>query len=475
MSAQVAAAPVVSVKRLSEYLRTKFERDGNLRNVAVRGEVSNFKVNARGNLNFDLKEGSAILHCFAWLEESTRFPALRDGLAVVATGAVRTYEQKGTYQLVVRAVELEGIGDVHALFEERKKRLAAEGIFDRRKRPLPAFPFRLALVSSRRADGAIDFETLLRRLRPHVEIVWCETSVQGPSAPAQIVGALARASLLDVDLIVVTRGGGSFEDLFAFSDEGVVRAIAGARHPVVSAVGHTVNQQLGDFAADLHVATPSAAAEQIGPETRELRRRIDEGRYRLRNAGAAWIERFRATLDRVLTRSKLSDAVLFLSQHRQTLDDAEERLEDAFHASVSRRRETVAELLRRLSARDPSLLLGQWGVALARLTARLDAARRTLVDDRYRQLATAHAALLPAARHAVRERAERFALVRTELAGKDPEAILQRGYAIVSFAGRIVRDPAEVPVGEAITARLARGTLRARVEAGETDGNQRIG
>jgi exodeoxyribonuclease VII large subunit len=475
MSAEVAPAPVVSVKRLSEYLRTKFERDKNLRNVAVRGEVSNFKTTGRGNLNFDLKEGTAILHCFAWLEESTRFPTLASGLAVVATGAIKTYEQKGQYQLVVRAVELEGIGNVHALFEERKRRLAAEGIFDRRKRHIPPYPFRVALVSSRRADGAIDFETRLRRLRPHVAVVWCETSVQGANAPAQIVGALARASLLDVDVIVVTRGGGSFEDLFAFSDEGVVRAIASARHPVISAVGHTVNQQLGDFAADEHAETPSAAAERIGPETRELMRRIDDAFGRTRRAGATRVERFGQALARVLTRSKLTDAALFLSPARQMIDDAEERLGEAFTAALARRRERVAELQRKLAARDPSVLLVQGGAALTRASLRLDVGIRGLVDGHCRHLADARGALLPAARNAVRERAERLAVVSAHLAGKDPEAILQRGYAIVSFSGKIVRDAREVPAGERIAARLARGTLHARVEAEGTDGNDGIG
>jgi exodeoxyribonuclease VII large subunit len=467
--------PVVSVKRLSEYLRRKIDSDKNLRSVAVRGEVTNFKVTSRGNLNFDLKEDTAILHCFAWLEDSTQFPTMKDGLAVVATGAVRVYEPRGHYQLVVRTVVREGIGDVHALFEERKRRLAAEGLFDpARKRPMPLYPFRVALVSSKRADGAIDFATRLRRLRPHVRVEWCETSVQGPSAPAQIVGALARASLLDVDLIVVTRGGGSFEDLFAFSDEGVVRAITAARHPVLSAVGHTINQQLSDFAADEHAETPSAAAEQIGPETGELRRRIDDALWYSGRTVINQIERLEGRLARALTRSKLVDASLFLFPQRQALDDVEERLDDAVRAGLQAARARIGDAAGRLAACDPSVRLAEGAAALQGATIRLDAATRRWLETCGTRLGAASRSLVPTARAAVRDHAERLSIARTALAGKDPAAILQRGYAIVAYAGRIVKDPREVPVGELIAARLAHGTLQARVEAGASDGNADI-
>src|SRR5581483_8080437 len=164
-------------------LRGKFASDHALRMARVRGEVSNRSVSARGHVNFILKEDDAVLQCFAWQDDFLRFPEFANGSAVIVTGAVTTYPQRSVYQLIARRLELAGVGDVHRLFEERKRRLAAEGLFEiQRKRPIPAFPFRVALVSSRRADGAVDFETRLRLRRPHVRVVWCETSVQGASA-----------------------------------------------------------------------------------------------------------------------------------------------------------------------------------------------------------------------------------------------------------------------------------------------------
>jgi len=439
---------VRGVAWLSEYLRDKVQGDPLLRSIAIRGEVSNHKVSARGHLNFDLTENSALLQCFAWESDFLTFPEFKNGAKIVALGSVSTYVQRSRYQLVVKRVRLEGFGDVHQLFEERKQRLTAEGLFDpARKRPLPLYPFRVAVVSSKRAEGGVDFVTRMRDRRPHVRITWCETSVQGPSAPAEIVGAIGRASLLDVDLIVVTRGGGSFEDLFTFSDENVVRAIARARHPVLCAVGHTVNQQLADFAADLHAATPSAAAERVGPETRALRERIDERGKRGEAAAARNVERLVNRLARALTRSKLDDVRLFLLPQQQRLEDGEERLTSGVAQYLRGRRERLGRLRERLGQFDPRVALANRGRRLGETNARLERAVRERLRKSELRLKTAAAML----------------------GGNDPEAILQKGYAIVTLEGRIVREPDEVPIGARIDARVARGTLSARVESKKTN------
>jgi exodeoxyribonuclease VII large subunit len=434
---------VVGVKRLADYLKRKVEADANLRDVSVRGEISNLRPQKSGHLNFDLKEGDVVLGCFAWSSDAAGFAPLANGRAVVAKGSITTYLAKSTYQLVVRQLTLEGVGDVHALFEERKKKLSAEGLFaPERKRPWPPYPFRIALVSSRAANGAIDFVTILRERAPHVAVEWFETAVQGPSAPAEISAALRRASRADVDAIVLTRGGGSFEDLFSFSDEAVVRAVASARHPVLSAIGHTVDQQLCDFAADRHVETPTAAAEAIGPSTRDLRARIVERTERGHRAARLCAERLQARLGKALVRSRLTDARLFLTPLAQRLGDVDARLTAGAGALVRGREARVRELGRRLEARDPSRRLAERGRRLQAATFKLEAA----------------------ARGAQARLAQRVALASAHLDGKNPEAILQRGYAIVTHVGKIVRDPAAVPAGETIEARLARGTLRARVE-----------
>jgi exodeoxyribonuclease VII large subunit len=472
---------VVGVKRLADYLKRKLEGDAALRNVSVRGEISNYSVPRSGHVNFDLKEGEAVIRCFAWSNDAANFPPLRSGLAIVATGGVSTYAAKSVYQLVVRSIVLEGIGDLHALFEERKKRLAAEGVFDpARKRALPAFPFRVALVSSRSSDGAIDFVTLLRERAPHVGVVWCESAVQGPNAPVEICGALRRASASDVDCIVLTRGGGSFEDLFAFSDEAVVRAVAKARHPVISAIGHTADQQLCDFAADVHVETPSAAADAIGLATSELRSRTRETLARGRRTVERGFERLEGQLHRALVRSKLVDPRSFFAPLAQRLDDLDARLDGAAAAVASSRVARLRALARRLEAHDPTRRLAEREVRLQRLVARLDAALvRTASVARQRALAGSER-LDRAIEATLERRRRRLELARVRLDGNSPERLLQQGYAMVTYRDAIVRDPADVPDGALIEARVARGTLSARVEPraaerNEDDGNEHIG
>jgi len=464
-TAAAAPARVVGVKRLADYLKRKIEVDPNLRVVAVRGEISNFRMSQRGHCNFDLKEGDALLCCFAWADDAGRFPAIGNGAAVVATGSLSTYPGRSTYQLIVRAVALEGIGDVHALFEERKKRLAAEGLFaPERKRPLPKYPFRLALVSSRGANGALDFTTILRERAPHIQVVWCETPVQGPNAPLEIVAALARASRADVDLIVITRGGGSFEDLFTFSDENVVRAVARARHPIVSAIGHTADQQLSDYAADRHLETPTAAAEVIGRETAELRALFADRLARARACAALRAERLRGRLTNAVVRSKLIEPRYFLAPLAQRVDDADTALAAHVAGALRRRDIRVRTAARRLELHDPSRRLAERGRRLHAAAFRLDAAMQACNACRNRRVADVGRGLERAAPMLCERAVRRLELMRARLGANDPEAILQRGYAIVTAGNAILRDPAAVGPGERVQARLARGTLHALVE-----------
>ncbi|GAC1395669.1 MAG: exodeoxyribonuclease VII large subunit [Vulcanimicrobiaceae bacterium] len=469
-----ARAPrVVTVKRLADYLKRKVESDEHLRNIAVRGEVSGLRRQPSGNVNFALKDADALINCFAFASVFARGShELKDGLALVATGSVTSYAQRSSYQLVVRAVEFEGVGDLHALFEERKRTLTAEGVFAaQRKRPLPRYPFRIALVSSRTANGAQDFVTLLNDRAPHVGIVWCETVVQGPNAPGDIVRALARASRADVDCIVLTRGGGSFEDLFCFSDERVVRAVAAAKHPIVSAIGHTADQQLCDFAADVHVETPSAAAKALGFARADLAAMLDDRVARARAAAALRVERFYARLSKSLVRSKLADARLFLAPLAQRSGDLDASLASAVAASVRLREGRVRELERRLGAFDPRTRLAERARRLQRVVHALDVAGPAARERAVVRLRAASGRLEPATRAVAARCGQTLTLARAHLDGNDPEAILQRGYAIVSHRGTIVRDPATLAPGEAIEARVARGTIFARVESEGGHGN----
>ncbi len=463
---------VVGVRRLSDYLKLKFERDVNLTSVAVRGEVTNYSVLPSKHVSFDLKEGDVRLAAFVWQSDAMNLPALSNGLSIVAYGSIKAYPQRSRYQIYVTGVELTGIGDVHAQFEERKKRFMAEGLFaPERKRAIAAYPFAVALVSSRTSEGANDFATILRERAPHVRIELCETPVQGPLAAPEIARAIDRASRMDVDAIVVTRGGGSFEDLFVFSDENVVRAIARAKHPVISAIGHTADQQLCDFVADRHFETPTAAAKGLGSETRTLLARIADARTRGERAMMLAAERLQTRLGNALLRSKLADTRLFFAPLGQRIADYDASATLAVSRRVRGLENRVRELDRRLDAFDPTRRLAERGRRLEAARGALDVAARSRLSDASRRAATAQTRLEPAARASRERLVQRLAVLRAHLDGKDPEAILQRGYAIVTYNDAIVRAPGDVPAGAQIAARLARGTLVARVEPEGTDGH----
>ena len=468
---------VVAVSRLANYIAGLFQRDRAFARLGVRGEISNLRLQANGNAYFDLKDRDALLNCVAFSEAAAMFPELANGDEVVAYGSVQTYAKASRYQLRVFEVVPEGgAGALHRRYEALKARLAEEGLFaPERKRALPRYPFRVALVTSEAADGARDFRTQARARAPHVEVIVVPTPVQGEKAAPEIARAIARASAMDVDLIVVARGGGSFEDLFAFSDERVVRALAASRVPTVSAIGHEADVPLTDFVADHRAATPSEAAQTVLPRRDDLLALVAErSRTLLRDADRALAvrrqnvdvvarrlvgaarERVRRSGDGLVTlerRLAAAAPAARLAQRRGRFDQLRERLEHAVGTVVRRRVERIAQYAARLERADPAARVARAGALSAARADRLDAAMRRFLE----------------------RRRAKFELTAASLSGHDPDAILQRGYAIVTAEdGRPLTDAGLVPPGSIIRARLARGSLTARVEREGTHGGRQI-
>jgi exodeoxyribonuclease VII large subunit len=509
---------VVPVSRLANYLMRKIAADAKLRRLGVSGEISGLSIQPNGTAYFDLKDRDALIKCVGWSEAAASFPPLANGQAIVAIGTVGVYPRKTTLQLTVYAIELAGIGRLHTLYEELKRRLGAEGLFDEsRKRTLPAFPFRVALVSSRAANGAGDFFKQAADLAPHVTIELFETPVQGENAAPEIVRAIDRASRADVDLVVVARGGGSYEDLFVFNDERIVRALSRCAHPTVSAIGHVVDTPLTDFVADRSAATPSTAAQMFLPRRAALRESLAAMRQRLDRSTGRHLEALRRELLRIEVRSVLAAPERLVAARRQAVDLTAIDLNGAIAAQLRARTESVAALKVRLEACNPNVRLGVRRERLAAATRAIDHAALALLrrkiaafatlrcrfDDvnpsrrlsdyrerlalarfalhrgareaaarQRRRLATASARLGPAAGTALAQRTVKLQLLGVMLDGRDPLKILQRGYAIVTRDGAIVRDAGELEPGTAITAQLARGTLTARVESAGIHGGE---
>jgi exodeoxyribonuclease VII large subunit len=468
-----SGVPVVAVSRLANYVKRKLETDPKLAVLGVEGEVSNVRVQSSGSWNFDLKDRDAVLACFAYPSDAATFPEARNGDAVIVYGKVSTFVSNSKYQLVVRHLQLAGVGALYARFEALRRKLEAEGLFRAdRKRPIPAHPFIVALVGSPSGDGTRDFLTQARLRAPHVRVELVPTPVQGDVAP-QIVAALQKACVMAPDVVVLARGGGSFEDLFVFNDERVVRAVATCPLPIVTAIGHESNQSLADFAASRSAATPSTAAQTLLPNRADLMRELARERERMTRALAGRVQRLRSRLDSIEQRSPLADAAMLLANPRQRLDAATAALERRAGARLERSRTRLAGMniaLLRLSPQAWVMSRRQRFDALAgRLGSRFLAEKSGVLHE-------AAVRLGPALQRVLETGRQRLALADAKLIGVDPDAPLRRGYAIVERdGGGVVVDPADAPPGTRLHVRLARGELTARVERTEPDGGKQIG
>ena len=392
--------PILGVAEVSGLICDLLD-DARLHQVWVRGEVTNYKDHASGHRYFSLSEGNgrsaALINCVMWRTSASGLGFTpRNGMDVLAWGSVEVYEPHGRYQLIVREMLPAGAGERHLMVERWKQELGAEGLFaPERKRPLPTFPHRIGVVTSPTGAALKDILSVISRRYP-AEVVLSPTAVQGEGAHTEIAEAIRRIDGL-ADVIIVGRGGGSFEDLFAFNHPDVVRAVAACTTPVISAVGHEVDTALCDFAADLRAPTPSAAAERAVPDRREVLRELSGYRERMET----------------------------LLLHRTSVAQSE-----------------VEDLRERMHPR--------------RLVRR--------VHERMQHLAE-HEELLRRAALA-RVQRERFTLaeVRADLVGKNPLAILDRGYCIVESGGKIARSAEDLKPGDHVVLRMKDGRAKAIVE-----------
>lgn len=349
-----------SVSEVNRYVKGLLGHDRALSSIMVRGEISNFKRYASGHCYFSLKDAAGKLKAVMFRGNAShlRFQP-EDGLTVVASGSIEVYERDGVYQLIVRSMAPEGIGDLALAYEQLKTKLAAEGLFDAaRKKELPAFPQRIGVVTSR--DGAVlrDIYHVSSLRWPGVQLVLRPVLVQGEQAAPQIAAAIRFFNeQYPVDVLIVGRGGGSLEDLWPFNEECVVRAIAASHIPVISAVGHETDVTLADFAADRRAATPSQAAEFATPDRRELMRYVAGLRQRLQQDARGYLTAQRQRLEACRSKRVFREPHVLLEQRSQQLDALSERLHRLAREQVTQRRHRLELALNKLDSLNPAGVL----------------------------------------------------------------------------------------------------------------------
>jgi exodeoxyribonuclease VII large subunit len=399
----------LSVGELTRRIKTALEQT--FPNIVLEGEISNFKSSAAGHYYFTLKDEEAVIQAVMFRNRTGGLafePA--DGKLVVVTGNVSVYARRGNYQIICESMRLAGVGSILAMLEERKQRLAAEGLFDEeRKRPVPPFPERVAVVTSPTGAAIRDILQVLGRRNAGINLVVVPTLVQGDAAAARIAAQIRRADRHGLgDVIIVTRGGGSLEDLLPFSDEAVVRAIVEADTPVIAAVGHEIDISLAELAADRRAPTPSAAAEVVSIDRTEYRRHI-------LGLGRTIIHGLKQKMDR--TRFVVEQF-------------SAERMQQSFQQFL-----------------QPFLL-------------RFDDAKESLLRSTHDR---------------VRAERHRLEVARKELESLSPQAVLERGFAIVTSEvdGRVLSDAAETEVGDRVIARFAHSAITTEVQEQHSDADIR--
>lgn len=375
---------VHSVSDINRFLKNLLASEPILRGIAVRGEISNFKKYSSGHCYFTLKDAGSALKCvmFRSYAGTLRFMP-QNGMQVVAAGSISVYERDGVYQLYVESMLPEGTGDLALAFEQLKEKLAAEGLFDQsRKRLLPPFPKRIGVVTSSAGAVLRDIYRVSKRRWPQVQLVLYPVQVQGEGAAEQIAAGIGFFSRkYPVDVIIAGRGGGSMEDLWAFNEEVVVRAIAAAKVPLISAVGHETDFTLADFAADMRAATPSQAAELAVPDQSEVRRQVENLTGQLMRQMQGAIAARRTRLENILQSRVLRDPQSLLAERRQRLDFLLAGLQKTAQADMQDKRHRLGLLLNRLAAINPVAVMGRGYGLLTRQDKLITSVNAVAVND----------------------------------------------------------------------------------------------
>ena len=351
---------VLSISQLNEYIRGKLDADPLLNQIAVRGEISNYKMYPSGHHYFSLKDESSVLKCVMFKGNAMRLRFRpENGMKVIAMGKVSVFPRDGAYQLYCSALAMDGIGDLYAAFEALKKKLSAEGLFDpAHKQPLPRYPGTIGIITSSAGAAVHDMLRILNKRYPLTQVRLLPVRVQGAEAPGEIAAAIGYANHYQLaDLLIVGRGGGSIEDLWAFNDERVAYAIYESRIPIISAVGHEPDVTISDYVADLRAATPSNAAELAVPDMNALQQNLDAMSGSMAAALARQLKASRQRLEMLANRPSMQKPTGYLEQKEKALELLKNRLVSAQTQMLNRERHRYVASVSKLDAMSPLKVL----------------------------------------------------------------------------------------------------------------------
>ncbi len=463
---------IFSVTQLNTLVKTVLE-EGLPSTLVVRGEISGWKRHTSGHCYFSLKDADSLLDCMMW---SSKFRAVRfkpeDGMAVLASGHVDVYAARGRYQFYVDKLEPEGVGALQLAYEQMVRKLRAEGLFDdEHKKPLPEYPRRIGIVTSGSGAAVHDIADSVWNRWPCVRLFLYPVAVQGEGAAGQIAAAIRdvnrRNAKLKLDVLIVGRGGGSLEDLWAFNEEVVARAIFASNIPVISAVGHEVDTTVADFVADARASTPTKAGVTAVPDRTEVLGRLGHFERRLEAVVGGRLELAEQRLERVLASWVFREPLSLVADAVQELDVLESELGDAMQERIAVLRRLLAESYEQVGRLEPHRLLGRKSLELNDLVSRSRVAIRDALRKSDAGLGVLEGRLRPAMSTLVAKRELELTARENRLEGLNPRSVLARGYSITtnSRTRKVVRTLDDVTVGDSLLTELAD---RKRIESDVT-------
>ena len=439
----------VTVSALTKYIKYKFDKDPHLGRVYLTGEISNFRLRPTHQY-FSLKDENAIISAtmFQSAFKKIQFRP-EEGMKVLVIGKVSVFEKSGQYQINIEHMEPDGVGALYLAYEQLKKKLEAEGLFSLPKKPIPQFPKKIAILTSESGAVIQDIQTTVARRFPIVQLVLYPTVVQGVHAVNSILKNLDLVEQEDYDVVIIGRGGGSIEDLWAFNEEPVVRRVAELSIPVISSVGHETDTTLIDFVSDMRAATPTAAAEIATPVLMEIHQQLRNLQTRLEQALSRQLQIKRERMQALANASIFQNPERIYQVYQQRVDQLEMRLQQMMQQSVQHKRQQLLKNQHRLELGSPSRRVQTEKQALQYLAKRLEQAQGQLMKDKKQQ----------------------FQRVIQQLDLLSPLKIMNRGYGILQQEETIIKSVDQLEVNQELTIQLVDGTVRSKVTSVEK-GNQ---
>lgn len=434
---------VLSVTDVNKYIKDLFTIDGFLNNVTVKGEISNLKIHGRGHLYFSLKDENSKINCVMFNYAPKVSFELNDGMSVQVKGRVNVYEASGSYQIYVNEMTNDGVGNLYQLFEELKKRLNNEGLFDEtHKQKLPRIPKKIGVITAPTGAAVKDIISTINKRYPLCEILIFPTLVQGDGAKENIVKMIEKANETDVDLIILGRGGGSIEDLWAFNEEIVARSIYNSKIPIISAVGHEIDFTISDFVADLRAPTPTGAALMAVPDQYEIMRYLNEYKGRITNVLNNKLKRANEKLNATANSFILKNILSLYSPKEQKLDILIDKLNGLINNKISYNTNKLNQLLIKIKGLNPSEKIDYNIEKIKRLEKNLNNSMNNIIKFKSKELTNS----------------------QTKIELLNPTNILDKGYSIIKINDKIIKSKNDVKISDNLDIILKDGIINSEVK-----------